>query len=140
MKILERIHWYDYLRVNISYSKKVCKIPGSFISIEWLKTLKKKWNKTVFLISFVERVIACGINNSMIIIKNNRPYYIKEVFRDLMILVSTMQYTLHYIPKEKRNMNYFQRVKIKIKQNQQRFVHCIRSCNSNADRMVTFKH
>lgn len=79
--VWSRIHWYDYLRVNISYSKKFCKIPGSFISIEWLKTLNKKWNKTVFLISFVDRVIACGVNNSfiiakketMIIIKNNPP-------------------------------------------------------------------
>lgn len=54
----------------------------------------------------------------MIIIKNNRPYYIKEVFRDLMILTSTIQYTFHYIPTEKRNIVHFQRVKknkIKIK-------------------------
>lgn len=93
---------------------KFCKIPGSFTSIERLKTLKKKWNKTVFLISFIKRVIACGIKYSMIIIKNSRPYYIKEVFRDLMILASTIQYTIHYIPTEKRNMVYFQRVKKKI--------------------------
>lgn len=90
MKILERIYWYDYLRVNIFYFKKVCKILGSFISIEWLKILKKKWNKIVFLILFVERVIVCGINNLMIIIKNNCFYYIKEVFRNFMILVFIM--------------------------------------------------
>lgn len=43
----------------------------------------------------------------MIIIKNNPPQYIKEVIRDLMILVSTIQYALHYIPTEKKKYDLF---------------------------------
>lgn len=80
MKILERIYWYDYLRVNIFYFKKFCKILGSFISIEWLKILKKKWNKIVFLILFVDRVIVCGVNNFFIIVKKEIMIIIKNNF------------------------------------------------------------